>query len=136
MLKEEINIQGALFEYSVSNNSIERINSTDRLEEELVLQVTLWWSVRLCFNHVSELQWLSTQHSLLNIEIMSEACMFYKLIVCSFVSLLRWLCMGNLYNPDVRYSFHVPVEDTSDLFTWEHMDHDKTVPKCVKVPRF
>ncbi|XP_047393490.1 A disintegrin and metalloproteinase with thrombospondin motifs 20-like isoform X4 [Sciurus carolinensis] len=38
MLKEEINIQGALFEYSVSNNSIERINSTDRLEEELVLQ--------------------------------------------------------------------------------------------------
>lgn len=60
MLKEEINIQGALFEYSVSNNSIERINSTDRLEEELVLQVTLWWSVRLCFNHVSELQWLST----------------------------------------------------------------------------
>ncbi|XP_047393482.1 A disintegrin and metalloproteinase with thrombospondin motifs 20-like isoform X2 [Sciurus carolinensis] len=43
-----------------------------------------------------------------------------------------WLCMGNLYNPDVRYSFHVPVEDTSDLFTWEHMDHDKTVPKCVK----
>lgn len=39
MSKKEINIQGAIFEYSGSNNSIERINSTDRLEEELVLQV-------------------------------------------------------------------------------------------------
>ncbi|ERE86040.1 A disintegrin and metalloproteinase with thrombospondin motif 20-like protein [Cricetulus griseus] len=38
MAKKEINIQGAIFEYSGSNNSIERINSTDRLEEELVLQ--------------------------------------------------------------------------------------------------
>lgn len=40
MAKKEINIQGAVFEYSGSNNSIERINSTDRLEAELVLQVT------------------------------------------------------------------------------------------------
>lgn len=40
MSKKEINIQGAIFEYSGSNNSIERINSTDRLEEELVLQVS------------------------------------------------------------------------------------------------
>lgn len=39
MAKKEINIQGAIFEYSGSNNSIERINSTDRLEAELVLQV-------------------------------------------------------------------------------------------------
>lgn len=39
MAKKEINIQGAVFEYSGSNNSIERINSTDRLEAELVLQV-------------------------------------------------------------------------------------------------
>ncbi|KAI4586724.1 hypothetical protein MJG53_004511 [Ovis ammon polii x Ovis aries] len=38
MSKREINVQGAIFEYSGSNNSIERINSTDRLEEELVLQ--------------------------------------------------------------------------------------------------
>lgn len=39
MSKKEINVQGAIFEYSGSNNSIERINSTDRLEEELLLQV-------------------------------------------------------------------------------------------------
>ncbi|KAB0378513.1 hypothetical protein FD755_010091 [Muntiacus reevesi] len=68
MSKREINVQGAIFEYSGSNNSIERINSTDRLEEELVLQV---------------------------------------------------LCVGNLYNPDVRYSFNIPVEEKSDLFTWD-----------------
>ncbi|XP_019508609.1 PREDICTED: A disintegrin and metalloproteinase with thrombospondin motifs 20, partial [Hipposideros armiger] len=67
MSKKEINIQGAIFEYSGSNNSIERINSTDRLQEELILQV---------------------------------------------------LCVGNLYNPDVHYSFNIPVEAKSDLFTW------------------
>lgn len=39
MSKKEIHIQGAIFEYSGSNSSVERINSTDRLEEEVVLQV-------------------------------------------------------------------------------------------------
>ncbi|XP_063110653.1 A disintegrin and metalloproteinase with thrombospondin motifs 20 isoform X1 [Cavia porcellus] len=68
MSKKEINIQGAIFEYSGSNNSVERINSTDRLEEELVLQV---------------------------------------------------LCVGNLYNPDVHYSFNIPVEERTDPFTWD-----------------
>uniref|UniRef100_A0A8C7EAU5 ADAM metallopeptidase with thrombospondin type 1 motif 20 n=1 Tax=Nothoprocta perdicaria TaxID=30464 RepID=A0A8C7EAU5_NOTPE len=68
MSKREINIQGAIFEYNGSNNTIERINSTDRIEEELILQV---------------------------------------------------LCVGNLYNPDVRYSFSVPIEDRNDLFTWD-----------------
>uniref|UniRef100_A0A8C6NFY1 Uncharacterized protein n=1 Tax=Melopsittacus undulatus TaxID=13146 RepID=A0A8C6NFY1_MELUD len=68
MSKREINIQGAIFEYSGSNHTIERINSTDRVEEELTLQV---------------------------------------------------LCVGNLYNPDVRYSFNIPIEDRSDLYTWD-----------------
>uniref|UniRef100_A0A8B9M7D3 Peptidase M12B domain-containing protein n=1 Tax=Accipiter nisus TaxID=211598 RepID=A0A8B9M7D3_9AVES len=68
MSKREINIQGAIFEYSGSNSTIERINSTDRIEEELTLQV---------------------------------------------------LCVGNLHNPDVRYSFNIPIEDGSDLFTWD-----------------
>ncbi|XP_060047729.1 A disintegrin and metalloproteinase with thrombospondin motifs 20 isoform X2 [Erinaceus europaeus] len=67
MSRKEINIQGAIFEYSGSNSSIERINSTDRLEDNLVLQV---------------------------------------------------LCVGNLYNPDVRYSFNIPVEETNDQFVW------------------
>lgn len=52
MSKKEINIQGAIFEYSGSNNSIERINSTDRLEEELVLQVNAPSLVRSGFNHI------------------------------------------------------------------------------------
>ncbi|XP_048817050.1 A disintegrin and metalloproteinase with thrombospondin motifs 20 isoform X4 [Lagopus muta] len=68
MSKREINIHGAIFEYNGSNNTVERINSTDRIEEELTLQV---------------------------------------------------LCVGNLYNPDVRYSFNIPIEDRSDLFTWD-----------------
>lgn len=29
------------------------------------------------------------------------------------------LCVGNLYNPDVRYSFNIPVEEKSDLFAWD-----------------
>lgn len=56
MSKKEINIQGAIFEYSGSNSSIERINSTDRLEEEIVLQVNSQGSlIRLSFNPVSKL---------------------------------------------------------------------------------
>ncbi|XP_050791962.1 A disintegrin and metalloproteinase with thrombospondin motifs 20 isoform X2 [Gopherus flavomarginatus] len=68
MSKKEIGIQGAIFEYNGSNNTVERINSTDRLQEELILQV---------------------------------------------------LCVGNLYNPDVRYSFSIPIEERSDLFLWD-----------------
>ncbi|XP_034625701.1 A disintegrin and metalloproteinase with thrombospondin motifs 20 isoform X4 [Trachemys scripta elegans] len=68
MSKKEIGIQGAIFEYNGSNNTVERINSTHRLEEELILQV---------------------------------------------------LCVGNLYNPDVRYSFSIPIEERSDLFLWD-----------------
>ncbi|XP_039367928.1 A disintegrin and metalloproteinase with thrombospondin motifs 20 [Mauremys reevesii] len=68
MSKKEIGIQGAIFEYNGSNNTVERINSTNRLEEELILQV---------------------------------------------------LCVGNLYNPDVRYSFSIPIEERSDLFLWD-----------------
>ncbi|XP_057647833.1 A disintegrin and metalloproteinase with thrombospondin motifs 20 [Chionomys nivalis] len=78
MAKKEINIQGAIFEYSGSNNSIERINSTDRLEAELVLQV---------------------------------------------------LCVGNLYNPDVRYSFNIPIEERSDLFSWDPYGPWQDCPK-------
>lgn len=27
--------------------------------------------------------------------------------------------MGNLYNPDVHYSFNIPVEERTDPFTWD-----------------
>ncbi|XP_078504179.1 A disintegrin and metalloproteinase with thrombospondin motifs 20 [Lissotriton helveticus] len=37
--KREINVKGATFEYSGSDNIVERINCTDQLEEEIMLQV-------------------------------------------------------------------------------------------------
>ncbi|XP_053114058.1 A disintegrin and metalloproteinase with thrombospondin motifs 20 isoform X2 [Hemicordylus capensis] len=68
MSKKEISMYGANFEYSGSNSTVERINSTGRLEVEILLQV---------------------------------------------------LCVGNLYNPDVHYSFTIPVEERNDLFAWD-----------------
>uniref|UniRef100_A0A8D2ISN2 ADAM metallopeptidase with thrombospondin type 1 motif 20 n=1 Tax=Varanus komodoensis TaxID=61221 RepID=A0A8D2ISN2_VARKO len=66
--KREINIYGAHFEYSGSNNTVERINSTGWLEEDILLQV---------------------------------------------------LCVGNLYSPDIHYSFNIPIEEEKDLFIWD-----------------
>lgn len=39
MSKREIRIGNAVIEYSGSDNVVERINSTDRIEQELLLQV-------------------------------------------------------------------------------------------------
>ena len=39
MIKREIEIGNAVIEYSGSDNAIERINSTDRIEQEITLQV-------------------------------------------------------------------------------------------------
>ncbi|KAM9311710.1 A disintegrin and metalloproteinase with thrombospondin motifs 20 [Gastrophryne carolinensis] len=66
--KREINTRGTVVEYSGSDNAVERINCTERLEEDLILQI---------------------------------------------------LCVGNLYNPDVRYTFNVPIEDKSNQFFWD-----------------
>ncbi|XP_042609013.1 A disintegrin and metalloproteinase with thrombospondin motifs 20-like [Cyprinus carpio] len=68
MFKREITFKGAEIEYSGSNTTVERINCTERIEEELVLQV---------------------------------------------------LCVGNLYNPDVRYSFSIPIEEQREQFVWD-----------------
>lgn len=27
--------------------------------------------------------------------------------------------MGNLYNPDVRYSFNIPIEEHREQFVWD-----------------
>ncbi|XP_048839072.1 LOW QUALITY PROTEIN: A disintegrin and metalloproteinase with thrombospondin motifs 20-like [Brienomyrus brachyistius] len=67
MFKREVTVKGAVIEYSGSDAIVERINCTDRTEEELVLQV---------------------------------------------------LCVGNLHNPDVRYSFNIPVEEKLEKFVW------------------
>ncbi|XP_056137689.1 LOW QUALITY PROTEIN: A disintegrin and metalloproteinase with thrombospondin motifs 20-like [Lampris incognitus] len=68
MFKREITFKGTVIEYSGSDTKVERINCTDRIEEELVLQV---------------------------------------------------LCVGNLHNPDVRYSFNIPIEEHREQFVWE-----------------
>ncbi|XP_044531659.1 A disintegrin and metalloproteinase with thrombospondin motifs 9 [Gracilinanus agilis] len=67
MSKKEIRIGNAVIEYSGSDNAVERINSTDRIEQEILLQV---------------------------------------------------LSVGNLYNPDVRYTFNIPIEDSPQHFYW------------------
>uniref|UniRef100_A0AAR2JAB6 Peptidase M12B domain-containing protein n=1 Tax=Pygocentrus nattereri TaxID=42514 RepID=A0AAR2JAB6_PYGNA len=68
MFKREISFKGTEIEYSGSNTTVERINCTERIEEELILQV---------------------------------------------------LCVGNLYNPDVRYSFNIPIEEQREQFVWD-----------------
>lgn len=42
-----------------------------------------------------------------------------NLLKNSYFISIKVLCVGNLYNPDVRYSFNIPIEDRSDLFTWD-----------------
>ncbi|KAG9342275.1 hypothetical protein JZ751_016777, partial [Albula glossodonta] len=68
MFKREIDFKGTAIEYSGSDTVVEHINCTDRIEDELVVQV---------------------------------------------------LCVGNLYNPDVHYSFNVPIEERKEGFAWE-----------------
>lgn len=29
------------------------------------------------------------------------------------------LCVGSLYNPDVRYSFNIPIEEHKEQFVWD-----------------
>nr|XP_006004481.1 PREDICTED: A disintegrin and metalloproteinase with thrombospondin motifs 9 [Latimeria chalumnae] len=68
MFKREIKVGGAVIEYSGSDHIVERINCTDRINEEIEVQV---------------------------------------------------LSVGNLYNPDVRYTFNIPIEDKQQRFYWD-----------------
>ncbi|XP_068458877.1 A disintegrin and metalloproteinase with thrombospondin motifs 20 [Clinocottus analis] len=68
MFKREITFKGTVIDYSGSDTKVERINCTDRIEDELILQV---------------------------------------------------LCVGNLHNPDVRYSFNIPIEEHREQFVWD-----------------
>uniref|UniRef100_A0A3B5RBG7 ADAM metallopeptidase with thrombospondin type 1 motif, 9 n=1 Tax=Xiphophorus maculatus TaxID=8083 RepID=A0A3B5RBG7_XIPMA len=68
MFKREIKVGDAVIEYSGSDHVIERINCTDRIDEEIIVQV---------------------------------------------------LSVGNLYNPDVSYSFNIPIEDKPQQFFWD-----------------
>ncbi|KAI4905651.1 hypothetical protein NFI96_011351 [Prochilodus magdalenae] len=79
MFKREISFKGTEIEYSGSNTTVERINCTDRIEEELILQASL----------------------------------------TGFAVMGSVLCVGNLYNPDVRYSFNIPIEEHREQFVWD-----------------
>lgn len=50
MFKREIKVGSAVIEYSGSDHVIERINCTDRIEEEIIVQVVFFSSLAsLCF---------------------------------------------------------------------------------------
>ncbi|XP_058855652.1 A disintegrin and metalloproteinase with thrombospondin motifs 9-like [Acipenser ruthenus] len=68
MFKREVKVGNTVIEYSGSDHEIERLNCTDRIDEEITVQV---------------------------------------------------LSVGNLYNPDVRYSFNIPIEDKPQKFFWD-----------------
>lgn len=53
MFKREITFKGTVIEYSGSDTKVERINCTERIEEELVLQV-LRGSVTFSSNHLDK----------------------------------------------------------------------------------
>lgn len=106
MFKREIKVGNAVIEYSGSDNTIERINSTDRIEQEITLQV----KYMLCV-------WTSLP-SVVGLKIVgSDICWFTLLHFSSS----QVLSVGNLYNPDVRYTFNIPIEDKPQQFYWnEH----------------
>ncbi|KAI5093665.1 A disintegrin and metalloproteinase with thrombospondin motifs 9 [Silurus meridionalis] len=68
MFKREVKVGRAVLEYSGSDHVVERLNCTERIEEEIVIQV---------------------------------------------------LSVGNLFNPDVRYSYNIPIEDMTQQFVWD-----------------
>lgn len=41
----------------------------------------------------------------------------FNAFVCAVI--LQVLCVGNLYNPDVRYSFNIPIEEHREQFVWD-----------------
>lgn len=103
MFKREIKVGNAVIEYSGSDNAIERINSTDRIEQEITLQV----KYTLCV-------WKSLPSIIGLKTVGSEVCWFILL----HLFFPQVLSVGNLYNPDVRYTFNIPIEDKPQQFYW------------------
>ncbi|XP_028824252.1 A disintegrin and metalloproteinase with thrombospondin motifs 9 isoform X3 [Denticeps clupeoides] len=68
MFKREVKVGNAVIEYSGSDQLVERINCTERIEEEIIVLV---------------------------------------------------LSVGNLHNPDVRYTYNIPIEDKPQQFFWD-----------------
>lgn len=103
MFKREIKVGNAVIEYSGSDNTIERINSTDRIEQEITLQVKYMLCVWKSLPSITGLKTVG-----------SEVRSFTPLHLFSS----QVLSVGNLYNPDVRYTFNIPIEDKPQQFYW------------------
>lgn len=97
MSKREIRIGNAVIEYSGSDNAVERINSTDRIDQELLLQVKTW----LCPHDLFLPLGITRPVNILPVPL-----------------IIQVLSVGKLYNPDVRYSFNIPIEDKPQQFYW------------------
>lgn len=95
MSKREVRVGSAVIEYSGSDNVVERLNCTDRIEEELLLQVMLG-----CWAWLSPLGTAGPRTSLQSLHT------------------LQVLSVGKLFNPDVRYSFNIPIDDKPQQFYW------------------
>lgn len=104
MFKREIKVGNAVIEYSGSDNAIERINSTDRIEQEITLQVKYMLCVcgKAC---QALLGW--RQPAAKSVRLLRSVLLFSQV-----------LSVGNLYNPDVRYTFNIPIEDKPQQFYW------------------
>uniref|UniRef100_A0A8B9GRS9 ADAM metallopeptidase with thrombospondin type 1 motif 9 n=1 Tax=Amazona collaria TaxID=241587 RepID=A0A8B9GRS9_9PSIT len=102
MFKREIKVGNAVIEYSGSDNTIERINSTDRIEQEITLQVKYMLRVEKSAQHY----WIEDSGQ--------QRLFIYLLHLFSS----QVLSVGNLYNPDVRYTFNIPIEDKPQQFYW------------------
>lgn len=51
----------------------------------------------------------------------SSVCVLARLYIPAncVESLFQVLCVGNLYSPDVRYSFNIPIEEHQEQFVWD-----------------
>lgn len=45
--------------------------------------------------------------------------LFYFIFSLGHYFFAQVLCVGNLYNPDVRYSFNIPIEEHREQFVWD-----------------
>lgn len=105
MFKREIKVGNTVIEYSGSDHVIERINCTDRIEEEVIIQVR-----ETCF----DMQFCKVSDP----ETICQSTWFVTFYLI-FYPFSQVLSVGNLYNPNVRYSFNIPIEDKPQQFFWD-----------------
>lgn len=58
--------------------------------------------------------WQEAFPSLFSLSVL-RLCLYHN----AFFFFTQVLCVGNLYNPDVRYSFNIPIEEHREQFVWD-----------------